>query len=424
MLAPRVPAQPQASLCLPTSLALPTCYFAALIARANRVCPTLGVSFSCLHALMPFVSTRHSVALPCAPYTTFPSSIPVCATLSDPHKLLPWPSLFWPFQFPTCLRDVCLPDAWLAFVFLQAWQSPRANLQPAARVPIVSARRLVRLSLAFPASLCHLYPPNVLFVSPNFTLALRSPRAATTRAYGLLALSSAPFLYSLHRLVSQSTRNMIDWLRFLFPCAFLYTTDSPVACGVRVCKLLPYCNFSLPFPFATCLRHACLLNPRPAFVFLQALHSPHATLQPSSRVPIVSVRRLARLSLAFTRLCHSCLPDTRLLFVLDSPPWPPQGVRLCPACAGASSNHVCSARYLQPPPYVPRRSARHLLCPSLAVPTSFCHLCLRKVSCALPQHAISPSLPLASMCAVYKIPSRTHTEPAPQCRTWPSTLAG
>ena len=101
-----------------------------------------------------------------------------------------------------------------------------------------------------------------------------------------------------------------------------------------------------------------------------------------------------------------------------------QGVRLCPACAGASSTHVCSARYLQPPPYVPRRSARHLLCLSLAFPTSFCHLCLRKVSCTLPQHAISPSLSLASMCAVHNIPSRTHTEPAPQCRTWPSTLAG
>ena len=114
---------------------------------------------------------------------------------------------------------------------------------------------------------------------------------------------------------------MVDWLRFLFPCAFLYTTDSLVACGVRVCKLLPCSNLSLPFPFATRLRHACLLYPRPAFVFLQALHSPRATLQPSSRAPIVSVRRLVRLSLAFTRLCHSCLPDTWLLFVLDSPPW-------------------------------------------------------------------------------------------------------
>ena len=50
-------------------------------------------------------------------------------------------------------------------------------------------------------------------------------------------------------------------------------------------------------------------------------------------------------------------------------------------------------------------------------PTSFCHLCLRKVSCALPQHVVSSSFPLASMCAVYNIPSRTHTGPAPQCRT-------
>ena len=87
----------------------------------------------------------------------------------------------------------------------------------------------------------------------------------------------------------------------------------------------------------------------------------------------------------------------------------PRGVRLCPACAGASGTHVCSARYLQPPPYVPRVSARHFLCPSLAFPTRFCHLCLRKVSRALPQHVISSSLPLASMCAVYNIPSRTHT---------------
>ena len=84
-------------------------------------------------------------------------------------------------------------------------------------------------------------------------------------------------------------------------------------------------------------------------------------------------------------------------------------MRLCAACAGAAGTHVCSARYLQPPPYVPCVSARHVLCPSLAFPTSFCHLCLRKVSCALPQHVISSSLPLASMCAVYKIPSRTHT---------------
>ena len=77
-------------------------------------------------------------------------------------------------------------------------------------------------------------------------------------------------------------------------------------------------------------------------------------------------------------------------------------MRLCAACAGASasSTHVCSAQYLQPPPYVPCVSARHLLCPSLAFPTSFCHLCLRKVSCALPQHVISSSLP-SLPCAPY-----------------------
>ena len=123
----------------------------------------------------------------------------------------------------------------------------------------------------------------------------------------------------------------------------------------------------------------------------------------------MSVRRLVRLSLMpFVSARHSvalCLGFPTLAGET------PQGVRLCAACAGASSTHVCSVQYLKPPPYVPCVSARHLLCPSLAFPTSFCHLCLRKVSCALPQHAISPSLPLASMCAVYNIPSRTHTEP-------------
>ena len=158
---------------------LPATYYVLLLPfpRASAICVCAQS-----HARCPSTSlVLLFPSLPCAPYTTFPSSIHVCATLGDPHKLLPWPSLFWPFEFPTCLRHACL--------------------------------------------------------------------------------------------------------------------------------------------FATCLRHARLLYPRPAFVFLQALHSPRATLQPSSRVPIVSVRRLVRLSLAFTRLCHSCLPDTWLLFVLDSPPW-------------------------------------------------------------------------------------------------------
>ena len=225
--------------------------------------------------------------------------------MSSPHAYATraCPTLGWPLpsykpgspRALTCspLRacQSCLPGAWCVFLL----PSPQS------------------------CALC--IHPTSYSCRPNFTLTLRSPRVAATRSYRLLALSSAPFLYSLHRLVSQSTRNMVDWLRFLFPCAFLYTTDSLVACGVRVCKLLPCSNLSLAFPVATCLRHARLLYPRPAFIFLQALHSPRATLQPSSRAPIVSVRRLVRLSLAFTRFCHSCLPDTWLLFVLDSPPW-------------------------------------------------------------------------------------------------------
>ena len=145
---------------------LPATYYVLLLPfpRASAICVCAKS-----HARCPSTSlVLLFPSLPCAPYTTFPSSIHVCATLGDPHNLLPWPSLFWPFEFPTCLRHACLPDAWLAFVFLQAGQSLHANLQPAARVPIVSARRLVRLSLAFPASLCPLYPPNVFFVSPQF----------------------------------------------------------------------------------------------------------------------------------------------------------------------------------------------------------------------------------------------------------------
>ena len=141
---------------------------------------------------------------------------------------------------------------------------------------------------------------------------------------GLLALSSA----SLHRLVSQSTRNMIDWLGFLFPCAFLYTTNSPVACGVRVCKLVPCSNLFLPFPFATCYFAAPIARANRVCPTLGASFScPHALM------PFVSARHSVALCLGFPTLAGET----------------PQGVRLCPTCAGASGTHVCSARYLQPP---------------------------------------------------------------------------
>ena len=365
-----------------------SCLLSSVLAAPHRTCPRASAICVCTksHARCPSTSiVLLFPSLPCAPYTTFPSSIHVCATLGDPHKLLPWPSphayatracptLGWPLssykpgspRTLTCspLRacQSCLPGAWCVFL------------------------------LPSPACALCIHPTSYS-CRPNFTLTLRSPRVAATRAYRLLALSSAPFLYSLHRLVSQSTRNMVDWLKFLFPCAFLYTTDSIVACGVRVCKLLPCSNLSLPFPFATCLRHACLLYPRPAFVFLQALHSPRATLQPSWRVPTVSVRRLVRLSLAFTRFCHSCLPETWLLFVLDSPPWADkchtQGVRLCPAvqvllalmsallgtCNPRRSCPAClpATYYILLLPFM--RVVQHLVRLSLAF-ARLCHSCL------------------------------------------------
>ena len=166
-------------------------------------------------------------------------------------------------------------------------------------------------------------------------------------------------------------------------CAFLYTTDSKVACGVRVCKLLP-CS---------------------------ALHSPRATLHFAALVAHAN-RVCPTLGASFsclTRLCHACLPDTRLLFVLDSPPWPDkrhkvwgcvQLVQVLLALSvlrgTCSPYRTCHAR-LPATSYVlllpfPRASA----------------ICV----CAK-SHARCPS----TSCAVYNIPSRTHTGPAPQCRT-------
>ena len=90
---------------------------------------------------------------------------------------------------------------------------------------------------------------------------------------------------------------------------------------------------------------------------------------------------------------HARCPSTSLVLLFPSLPSAPYTT-----FPRALTLHVCSAQYLQPPPYVPCVSARHLLCPSLAFPTSFCHLCLRKISCALPSTSLVllfPSLPCA-----------------------------
>ena len=332
---------------------LPATYYVLLLPfpRASAICVCAKSHARCPST--PLVLLFPS--LPCAPYTTFPHALTLSPLLNVGRGPAPWPDKQLCVAVSKCryFKHSCLrphlatpTNFFLGLAFSGPLSSPHAYATracPTLGWPLPSYKPgspgaltcspLRACQSCLPGAWCvFLLPspqacalcihPTSYSCRPNFTLTLRSPRVAATRSYRLLALSSAPFLYSLHRLVSQSTRNMVDWLRFLFPCAFLYTTDSLVACGVRVCKLLPCSHLSLPFPFATCLRHACLRYPRPSFVFLQALHSPRATLHPSSCVPIVCVRRLVRLSLAFTRFCHSCLPDTWLLFVLDSPPWP------------------------------------------------------------------------------------------------------
>ena len=124
-------------------------------------------------------------------------------------------------------------------------------------------------------------------------------------------------------------------------------------------------------------------------VFLQALHSPRTTLRPSARVPIMSVRRLVRPSPAFTRSCHSCLPDTWLRFVLDSPP-ALAAMRVCPplvisfSCPfpRASAICVCAKSHARCPgtslvllfPSLPRA------CPTLGASFSCLHALVPLVS--------------------------------------------
>ena len=144
---------------------------------------------------------------------------------------------------------------------------------------------------------------------------------------GLLALSSA----SLHRLVSQSTRNMIDWLGFLLPCAFLYTTNSQVACGVRVCKLTSSYPFHSPHACAT---RACSTPGQPLSSYKPCtprvlLCSPHRTRQ-------------------------SCLSDAWCIFLLPSRAY---AIRVYPTLGCSSMyavynipfKHSCLRHTLRPP---------------------------------------------------------------------------
>ena len=128
---------------------------------------------------------------------------------------------------------------------------------------------------------------------------------------GLLALSSA----SLHRLVSQSTRNMIDWLGFLFPCAFLYTLQIRqllvAFVSANFCLVL-----TLSYPF----------------------HSPHACATRASSTPgqpLSSYKPCTPHVLLCSphRACQSCLSDAWCVFLLPSRAY---AIRVCPTL-GCSS---------------------------------------------------------------------------------------
>ena len=201
------------------------------------------------------------------------------------HTWRPPQTSFWPLEFPTCFCTRACPTlGWPLPSYKPG--SPRAlTCSPLRACPscLPGAWCVSRLPSPQACALC--IHPTSYSCRPSFTLTLRSPRVAATRAYRLLALSSAPFLYSLHRLVSQFTRNLVDWLRFLFHYTFLYTTDSLVACGVRVCKLLPCSNLS----FLARAKRVCPTLSA-SFSCLHAL------------LPFVSARHLVALCLGFPTL--------------------------------------------------------------------------------------------------------------------------
>ena len=113
-------------------------------------------------------------------------STPVCATLDDPHKLLPWPSLFWPFEVPTCLHHVparrlaglCLPTSLPAPSYIHyrfascLW---RSCLQTSALLPLRLPIHYSFVSCLWPSCL----QASALF---SFPYPFHSPHACATRA--------------------------------------------------------------------------------------------------------------------------------------------------------------------------------------------------------------------------------------------------
>ena len=116
---------------------LPATYYVLLLPflRASAICVCAKS-----HAHCPSTSVVLLFpSLPCAPCTTFPHALTLGPLLNVGHSPAPWPdkqlcvavssscrclkhsclrhtwqppqTSFWPFEFPTCLRHACLPDA-------------------------------------------------------------------------------------------------------------------------------------------------------------------------------------------------------------------------------------------------------------------------------------------------------------------------
>ena len=217
------------------------------------------------------------------------------------HTWRPPQTSFWPFEFPTCLRHACLLGWPLSSYKPGSPHALTCSPLRACQSCLPGAQRLIRV-----APISHLL-------------------------CGLLALSSAPLLYSLHRLVSQSTRNMIDWLGFLFPCAFLHTTNSPVAYGVRVCKLLPCSKKPCTAYVLLCSPHrarqSCLSDAWCVFLLPSRAYAIRVcpTLGCSLSCGRINATRCEAVSSLCRCFWHSCL----LCSVLATPAVP--AMRVCPS---------------------------------------------------------------------------------------------
>ena len=274
--------------CLPA-----TCYVLLLpFPRASAICVCAKS-----HARCPSTSlVLLFPSLPCAPYTTFPHALTLSPLLNVGRGPAPWPDkqlCVAVSSLRKCFKHSCLlcsvlatpavpalrvcPPLIISFsclscalsntwcVFLLPSRAYAIRVCPTLGCSLSWFPHLGQINAtavsSLPLSSYKPCAPHVLLCSRHGACqsclpgAQRLIRVAPISHLlcGLLALSSA----SLHRLVSQSTRNMIDWLGFLFPCAFLYTTNSPVACGVRVCIRATQVCPPLVMSFS-CLSHELL----------------------------------------------------------------------------------------------------------------------------------------------------------------------